>query len=210
MIKVLFLVFGLTGMFSFSSTIAQNLTERPVNYISDFLKDYLSIKYPAVDLDTFVYVGVKRQKMFLFMNGEVQKVYDVSTSKNGAGTKAGSEQTPIGLHVIEGKYGEGLPKGGVLRGKKFTGEIATIQTEPMSTGADDITSRVITIKGLEAGINKGGALDSYKRLIYIHGTAEEGFIGQPASHGCVRMRNDDVIELFDLIDEGVSLLILNN
>jgi len=189
---------------------AQSKNQRPPNYISDFIIDYISIKYPTVTLDTFIYVGVERQKLYLFVDGEVERIYDVSTSKNGAGTQSGSEQTPIGLHVIAGKYGEGLPKGGVLKGRKFTGKIADIQTEPFSTGWDDITSRVITIKGLEEGINKGGANDSYHRKIYIHGTVEEGFIGQPASHGCVRMRNDDVIELFDIIDEGINLIILNN
>ncbi len=189
---------------------SQTIEDRPVNYITDFIIDYISIKYPALELENFIYVGVERQKLFLFINGQVERVYDVSTSKNGAGTKSGSEQTPIGLHVIEGKYGEGLPKGGVLRGRKFTGRIAEIQTEPISSGSDDITSRVITIKGLEEGINKGGMNDSYKRKIYIHGTAEEGFIGTPASHGCVRMRNDDVIELFDIVEEGTNLIILNN
>lgn len=208
--KKIFIVLLLIGFGSQLEAQAQDSGERPVNYISDFITDYISIKYPAIVLDTFVYVGVERQKMFLFINGEVEKIYDVSTSKHGAGTKAGSEQTPVGLHVIEGKYGEGLPKGGVLRGRKFTGQIAEIQTEPVSTGNDDITSRVITIKGLEEGVNKGGEIDSFKRKIYIHGTAEEGFIGQPASHGCVRMRNDDVIELFDIIDEGVNIVILNN
>ena len=189
---------------------AQSATSRPPNYISDFIKDYISIKYPSVVLDTFIYVGVERQKMYLFINGEVEKIYSVSTSKNGAGTIAGSEQTPVGLHVINGKYGEGLPKGGVLKGKKFTGQIADIQSEPIPTNSDDITSRVLTIEGLEKGVNKGGQLDSYDRKIYIHGTTEEGLIGQPASHGCIRMKNDDVIELFDIIESGIKLIILNN
>jgi lipoprotein-anchoring transpeptidase ErfK/SrfK len=208
--KIGFLFLTLVIFIATIEVEAQNAKTRPLNYISDFIKDYISIKYPMVDLGTFIYVGVERQKMFLFIDGEVEKIYDVSTSKNGAGTQSGSEQTPIGLHIIDGKFGEGLPKGSVLRGKKFTGKIADIQTEPISTGSDDITSRVITIKGLEVGINKGGQNDSYNRKIYIHGTVEEGFIGQPASHGCVRMRNDDVIELFDIIDEGVKLIILNN
>ena len=172
--------------------------------------DYLDIRYPNFHSDTLLYVGVTRQKLHLMVKGEIVESYDISTSKNGAGTSAGSEQTPVGMHKIHGKFGEDVPFGGILKGKRFTGEVAKIQYEPFSTGRDEITSRVLTIKGLESGINKGGAIDSYKRYIYIHGTAEEGFIGLPASHGCIRMRNDDVIELFERINEGTHLLILNN
>ena len=82
--------------------------------------------------------------------------------------------------------------------------------KPIETGEDAITTRVLTLEGLENGINKGGELDSYGRHIYIHGTAEEGLIGQPASHGCVRMRNEDVIDLFNRVDKGLKVIILNN
>ncbi len=194
----------------YSNLFSQTEEERPNLYISDFISDYIQLKYPETNTDTILYVGVERQKMYLFINGEIEKVYAVSTSKNGAGTNYGSEQTPIGLHQINGKFGEGLPKGSVLKGRKFTGKIADIQTEPIPTGSDDITSRVFTIEGKELGINKGGDQDSYKRKIYIHGTAEEGLIGKPASHGCIRMRNDDVIELYNIINEGTTLIILNN
>jgi lipoprotein-anchoring transpeptidase ErfK/SrfK len=208
--RISLIIFLLVCFSAKAEVNAQSNNKRPPNYISDFIIDYISIKYPSVSMDTLLYVGVERQKMYLFIDGKVEKIYDVSTSRNGAGTKSGSEQTPIGLHVVNGKYGEGLPKGSVLRGKKFTGQIADIQTEPITTGKDDITSRILTIKGLEEGVNKGGDLDSYNRKIYIHGTAEEGLIGQPASHGCVRMRNEDIIELFDIVNEGVNLIILDN
>jgi len=100
---------------------AQSKNQRPPNYISDFIIDSISIKYRTVTLYTFIYVGVERQKLYFFVDGEVERLYDVSTSKNGAGTQSGSEQTPIGLHVIAGTYGEGLPKGVEFKGRKFNG-----------------------------------------------------------------------------------------
>lgn len=181
-----------------------------IDLVSEFIHDYISIKYPEVKLDTFIYVGVERQEMYVFFDGMAEKVYMVSTSKHGAGSKYGSNCTPVGLHCVKGKYGEDVPKGGIMVGKKFTGKVAHIEHGDMETGKDEITSRVITLEGLEEGINKGGSIDTYKRQIYIHGTAEEGLIGKPASHGCIRMRNDDVIELFSLVNEGVPIVILDN
>ncbi len=178
--------------------------------VSDLVYDYLSIQYPDVELDSFLYVGVQRQMLYFVVKGNVKRVYPVSTSKYGAGELSGSNCTPVGMHRVGKKYGENVPKGGVLVGRKFTGAIAEIEHDPVPTGRDEITSRVITIEGLEEGLNKGGNLDSYSRKIYIHGTAEEGLIGQPASHGCIRMRNEDVIELFTLVDKGLPIIILDN
>jgi len=179
-------------------------------YITEFILEYMCIKYPEQDLESFIYVGVNRQKMYYFENGELIKEYDVSTSKHGAGEVAGSERTPTGLHIIKDKYGAGVPWGGVFKSRRFTGKIADIVTEEKDIEEDAITSRVFTLKGTEYGINKGGEVDSYQRRIYIHGTAEEGLIGQPASHGCIRMLNDDVIELFEIVKKGTPLIILDN
>jgi hypothetical protein len=178
--------------------------------VSEFVQEYLAIKYPSLEWSTFIYVGVERQELYLFINGVVERVYQVSTSKHGAGSVHGSNCTPVGLHCIDGKFGQGVPKGGIFVGRKFTGELAEIHYEPYDTGHDDITTRVLTLRGLEEGVNKGEKIDSYKRHIYIHGTAEEGLIGKPASHGCIRMRNDDVIELFSLVNEGLPIVILDN
>ncbi|WP_258542707.1 L,D-transpeptidase [Parvicella tangerina] len=177
---------------------------------SELICDYLEMQYPDVQVDRFLYVGVERQEMYYVVDRKVERVYDVSTSKHGAGLLSGSNCTPVGMHCVNGKYGADVPWGGILVGRKFTGKVAEVETEPVSTGRDEITSRVITIKGLEDGVNKGGKFDSYQRRIYIHGTAEEGLIGKPASHGCIRMRNDDVIELFALVDEGLPIIILDN
>jgi lipoprotein-anchoring transpeptidase ErfK/SrfK len=176
----------------------------------DFIIDYVSIRYPYQKFKEFIYVGVERQKLFVFQENKVVKTYEISTSKYGAGSKSGSEQTPIGLHCVKSKHGHDVPVGGVFQSKKFTGKIVPIETAPIGTGRDEITTRVISLAGMEPGVNKGGVLDSYERNIYIHGTAEEGLIGKPASHGCIRMRNLEVIELFDIVKEGMPVLILNN
>ncbi len=177
---------------------------------NEFLLEYLSIKYPDQRFENFIYVGVKRQELDLYLNGNRIISYPVSTSMHGAGTKAGSDMTPIGLHKIRGKFGSDAPIGGILKARKYTGNIASIQTNPMKTGEDAITTRILTLEGLENGINKGGELDSFERHIYIHGTAEEGLIGQPASHGCVRMKNEDVIDLFNRVNKDMTVIILNN
>jgi len=187
-----------------------NTTEKTSGKNNEFLLEYLSIKYPEQNFENFIYVGVKRQELDLYLNGNHVISYKVSTSMHGAGTKAGSDMTPIGLHKIKGKFGNGVPVGGILKARKFTGEIAKIETAAVETGQDAITTRVLTLEGLEDGVNKGGELDSYGRHIYIHGTAEEGLIGSPASHGCVRMKNEDVIDLFNRIDSDLTVIILNN
>lgn len=208
--EILVLLFLLQVLLSWSQLL--NQTSKPIlnRGTEEFLKDYLSIKYPTKKFTDFIYVGVKRQELYLFRGGNLLKVYNVSTSSYGAGSVANSEMTPVGLHRINGKYGANVPENGILRHKKFTGEIATIEHRPIPINRDIITTRVITIEGLERGVNKGGKLDSYDRRIYIHGTAEEGLIGMPASHGCVRLKNKDVMELFDLLSNDMYVVILNN
>ncbi len=200
----------LSAIFLFTSSFTGKIKEPPTDDFQNFLFEYLAVKYPKYQFENFIYVGIKRQKLHLFKDGKLVESYDVSTSKNGAGTQEGSEMTPVGLHQLYRKYGEDVPEAGILRGKRFTGAIAEVVQDSVSTGKDDITSRVITMKGLEEGINLGGNIDSYDRKIYIHGTAEEGLIGQPASHGCIRMRNKDIIKMFDQVDTGMYLVILNN
>ncbi|MFQ6092176.1 MAG: L,D-transpeptidase family protein, partial [bacterium] len=96
----------------------------------------------------------------------------------------------------------GAKIGAIFKSGLNTGEIAKIYTDSTDVQEDLITSRIMWLEGLEAGINKGRDIDSYDRRIYIHGTPEEGLIGVPVSHGCIRMRNKDVIELFDLVSKG--------
>lgn len=175
-----------------------------------FLKEYLSIKYSDHQFDDMLYVAVKQQKMYYIRGNQVVGEYPVSTAKNGLGSQLGSQKTPAGLHLIREKVGGDVPYGGVIKEKVFNGQIAEIIDEPKSVGGDQITTRLFHLDGLELGINKNGQFDSYSRGIMIHGTPEEGLIGQPVSHGCVRMKNKDVAELFELVQAGTKVIILNN
>jgi hypothetical protein len=120
-----------------------------------------------------------------------------------------SNKTPTGLHQIEHKIGKGVPLNGIIKAGLFTKEKARILPFAEEDTADIISTRVLWLKGLEEGINSGDNVDSYLRRIYIHGTSEEGLIGKPSSHGCIRMTNYDVLELFQLVEEKLKVLILD-
>lgn len=149
------------------------------------------------------------QALFLIKNGIILKEYPVSTGKNGVGNKMRSEQTPYGTHRIKEKIGNGAAVGTILVGEgDKNGTISSIITDPIDTSFDYVTTRLVRLDGQEQGINKGGDHDSHHRDIYIHGTPEEGLLGQPASHGCIRMKNNDIIELFNLAPSGTLVEIL--
>lgn len=131
--------------------------------------------------------------------------YPVSTSRHGAGEQVGSYRTPRGRHVIRAKIGTGLPAGSVLRGRRPTGEVCTPAFMARDPGHDWITSRILWLSGLERGRNRGGAVDTMRRYVYIHGTPHA--VGVPGSIGCVRMGDADVIELFDLVPVGTPVLL---
>ena len=177
---------------------------------AQLVSDYVSIKYPNEDFSSLIYVGIKRQKLYVIKNGELIKAFLVSTAKNGAGCEKDSEKTPIGLHEIRHKYGDDVPVGGIFEHRKYTGEIAEINQSKVPLNEDYVLTRIISLKGLEDNLNKGENIDSYERAIYIHGTADEGLIGQPASHGCIRMKNKDVIELYELVGEKTKVVLLDN
>jgi len=159
-------------------------------------------------IDTKIEIDVSEQQLHLYChygnNQKEVKTYSVSTSKSGIGSRAGSNKTPLGQHVIEQKIGDGASLGTIFKARRNTGRIATLN----APGAGDlVTTRIMWLRGLEPGKNSGSGIDSYRRYIYIHGTAEENKIGQPASHGCVRMYNRDVIDLFDRVTEGTEVYI---
>ncbi len=182
------------------------------NATVEFLLDYLSVRYPNVDFENLIYVGIKRQELYYIKKGQLVKLYRISSSAEGAGNVFGSNKTPIGLHTIQKKIGQDVPIGGIFEGKKFIGKIAAVTDSAQSySKKDKIVTRILTLQGEETGINKGNKnIDSYHRRIYIHGTLEEHLIGQPASHGCIRMKSQEVIELFDLVTLGLNVIILNN
>jgi hypothetical protein len=178
--------------------------------IADFLTEYLMLRYPEWNFDKFIYVSVKYQKLYLIEKQKVVKKYMVSTAKNGIGNKFNSNKTPLGLHTIKRKIGGGVPLGGLFYSREYAGRVAKIYTEREKSLTDDVTSRIMWLHGEEPGVNRGRDIDSYKRYIYIHGTSEEGYIGEPASHGCIRMKNDEVIELFNLVEENLPVIILKS
>ena len=180
--------------------IAQN----PVEMINDHCKSKYGQQFKEL-----IYVSIKNQKLYHISDNTINNEYTISSAKKGIGNIRNSDKTPIGLHYIKEKYGQKTPINGRMIARKFEGLIATIYQDTSSSKTDDITSRILWLAGLEEGINKGGNVDSYQRYIYIHGTSEEGKLGNPASHGCIRMSNLDVINLFDKVKEGTKVLILD-
>ena len=156
-----------------------------------------------------LYVSVKTQKMHHIINNKIVKTYVISSADKGVGNTNNSHQPPIGLHSVKEKPGDKTPLFGRMIGRVFYGQIATIHNDSSRSKTDDVTTRVLWLSGEEDGINKGGNVDSYRRYIYIHGTSEEGRLGIPASHGCIRMKNTEVLELYNKIALGTKVLILD-
>ena len=157
--------------------------------------------------DNILLVDVSSQVMSLVIEGTVFREFIISSSSYGTGSLKNSLKTPLGKHVIYKKIGEDLPVNAILKGRKWSGAIANIISDPVDSDYDHVTSRILWLDGLEIGSNKGMNVDSKSRYIYIHGTAEEGLLGQPASDGCIRMYNAEVIELFNLVEEGTQVWI---
>lgn len=160
------------------------------------------------ELNLRIDIIIREQTLYLFKGDSVVAQYPVSTSKYGIGSKAGSNKTPLGAHRVSQKFGKNAPINTIFKSRANTGKTASINYSATEQNADIITSRILWLEGLEEGVNKGRNVDSLKRYIYIHGTADEGLIGTPASHGCIRMRNADVIELFDAVPQGTPVNIL--
>jgi lipoprotein-anchoring transpeptidase ErfK/SrfK len=155
-------------------------------------------------------VRTDEQLLYVWEAGRIRERFAVSTAARGVGNREGSLQTPLGLHRVAQKIGDAVPAGTVFRGRENTGEVAPVLRGAGETAPGDrVTSRILWLEGLEPGINQGGDVDSFSRYIYIHGTDEEGRIGMPASHGCIRMRNRDVIGLFAQVPLNTLVLILD-
>jgi hypothetical protein len=146
-------------------------------------------------------VSVADQKLAVVVNGKIYKDYRISTSRYGEGDNWGSWRTPTGLLQIAGKIGASAPAGAVFWRRQVTGEVLPAN----SPGRDPIVSRIIWLRGLE-GVNR----NAYKRCIYIHGTPQEAFLGRKASFGCIRMRSADVIEVFNWVNVGTPVAILED
>jgi hypothetical protein len=154
----------------------------------------------CADRDHQVIISVPEQRMVLLTKGVPTAYYPVSTSKFGLGDRPGMKGTPLGELEIARKIGAGAPVGAKFKSREPTGEIVPIN----APGRDPVVTRILWLRGLEAG-----NANAFERCIYIHGTPEERFIGQPASYGCVRMRSRDVIALYDEVGNGARVFIRN-
>lgn len=145
-----------------------------------------------------VAVTLSDQKLTVFKAGKKVKDYSISSSKFGIGNTNGSNRTPLGIHAISQKNGEGQPQGMVFKACKPTGEVVDVD----AAGRDPVVTRVIQLAGLE-----NNNRSTHRRRIYIHGTPEERYIGQPASYGCIRMKSDDIVDLFGRVHRGMPVAI---
>jgi len=156
-----------------------------------------------------IHIKIQTQTLFLFADtGELLQEFKVSTAKNGVGEESGSYCTPRGLHRIQAKIGSGQAENTVFVKRRPAGEIYTSALALAHPRRDWILTRILWLKGLESGYNQGGTCDTQRRYIYIHGTPDSTEMGKPGSHGCVRMRNADLLILFEQISVGTELMIL--
>lgn len=153
-------------------------------------------------------INLEKQVLKLYCNGTLSKKYKISTARNGPGEEKDSECTPRGNHVISEKIGNGAEKNTVFVSRQPTGELYVPELREKFPDRDWILTRILWLSGTEQGFNRGGDVDSHDRYIYIHGSPEDVKLGEPGSRGCIRMRNEDVIELFDLVEPGTPVVIL--
>lgn len=178
-------------------------------------------------LEQSIIINIAEQSLQLLRDGRVLRHYAVSTAKTGAGEQSGSGCTPRGAHRVRAKIGAGCASGTVFVGRRPTGEVyadgddgdhydeqrdrvAPDRVAPDRVAPDRVLTRVLWLCGCERGKNRFGAVDTMRRYIYIHGCVDSAPMGVPLSHGCIRMRNADIIELFDLIDAGIAVSIVES
>ena len=151
-------------------------------------------------------VQLSTQTLHLF-SASGETVYAISSAKNGSGQDSGSGCTPLGRHYIRAKIGQDAPINTVFKGRRPTGEVYSTRLAEIFPERDWILTRILWLSGRELGYNRLGKVDSMRRYIYIHGTPDSEPMGIPLSHGCIRMRNIDLVELFDMTTVGTDVLI---
>ncbi|MDP1707838.1 MAG: L,D-transpeptidase [Gammaproteobacteria bacterium] len=152
-------------------------------------------------------VSISEQRLRLREQNRITLDVAVSTAKNGAGEINGSECTPRGAHVVRAKIGAGCAVNTVFVSRRPTGEMYTPALRQHYPQRDWILTRILWLSGLEVGTNRRGNVDTMRRYIYIHGCPEEDAVGVPSSHGCVKMRNRDLIKLFERVPVGARVII---
>ena len=150
-------------------------------------------------------VSIVKQTLTHYQDTQLICTYQISTGKNGLGEIEHSECTPRGIHRIHSKIGRWAPENSVFVARRWTGEIYTPELHRQHPDRDWILTRILRLAGCEPGINKGGEVDTLKRYIYIHGTPDSTELGKPGSRGCIRMRNQDLIELFDRVSLNTTV-----
>ena len=150
-------------------------------------------------------ISIPDQTLELNEDGKPIRRYLVSTSKNGAGEKYGSFCTPRGRHIVRAKVGAGAPVNTVFVKRRPTGEIYDDVLGSRFPGRDWMLTRLLWLSGCEPGFNRLGNVDTMRRYIYIHGSPDSAVMGKPGSIGCIRMRNRDLLELFDLVEAGIPV-----
>jgi lipoprotein-anchoring transpeptidase ErfK/SrfK len=155
---------------------------------------------PATVYETKLVVSIPEQKLAVVVNDKVYRTYKISTSRYGEGDALGSWCTPTGRLAVATKIGATAPVGGVFQGRRYTGEVLSVN----APGRDPIVSRIIWLRGLDYA-NK----NAFHRCIYIHGTPQEDTLGRKASYGCIRMRSSDVVEVFNWIGPGTEVAVLD-
>ena len=156
-----------------------------------------------------VHISINQQTLTCFENDQQVFSFVISSALNGVGQQSGSGQTPLGDHYIRAKIGSDAPACSVFVGRRATGEIYTDALAAQFPNRDWILTRIMWLCGTEHGVNRLGNVDSMRRYIYIHGTPDTEPMGVAKSHGCIRMRNDDVLKLYDWVPAGCPVKIEN-
>jgi lipoprotein-anchoring transpeptidase ErfK/SrfK len=156
----------------------------------------------------YLRVSIAEQRLDLVENGGAVRGYPVSTAKNGPGERQGSGCTPRGWHSIRAKIGQDAPCGAVFVGRRWTGEVYDADLQAKNPQRDWILTRILWLGGLQPGCNRYGDVDTAWRFIYIHGSPDHGVSGEPQSHGCIRMKSPDLLDLFGRVGAGTRVLIV--
>jgi lipoprotein-anchoring transpeptidase ErfK/SrfK len=176
----------------------------PLPYLKNLKRKVISVESTKPN----IMILIAKQQLLLLNNGQVIKKYPVNTAKNGVGEQQDSGCTPCGKHQIRAKVGKGQAKGRVFVGRRPNGEIYSPTLGRAHPERDWILSRILWLSGLEPGKNRLGNVDTMRRFIYIHGSPDDCVTTEPQSHGCIRMKNIDIIDLFDQVECGTVVDIL--
>lgn len=161
-----------------------------------------------IKMASLLKVNIENQTLTAFNESEVLlKEYSIATAKNGIGQEFGSECTPLGKHIVRAKIGDNEPLNTVFVGRRPTGEIHSAELNDKYPNRDWILTRILWLSGCEVGLNRLGNVDTMRRYIYIHGAPDSHSMGTPSSHGCIKMTNSDMMDLFAIVNVGTEVSI---